>query len=56
MMMDSVKRRRSVTFEVGQVVYSLFHDFAVSKGLIFVKREKLLELKVPQILWQLFLN
>ncbi len=55
-MLDSVQRRHSVTSKLDKL-YSLIHEFSVSKGFELCQTcEKSLELKVPQILWQLLME
>ena len=55
-MLDSVKRRRSVTSKLDNL-YRSFHEFSVNEGFDLCHTcEKDLELKVPEILWQLLLE
>ena len=55
-MLDLVKRRRSVTSKLDKL-YCLFHEFSVGEGFnLYSSIEKKLEMKVPEILWQLILE
>ena len=55
-MLDSVKRRLSVTSKLDKL-YCLFHEFSVGEGFKLCSvSEKKLEMKIPEILWQLLLE
>ena len=55
-MLDSVKRKRSVTSKLDKL-YCCFHQFSLSEGFDLCQGcEKNLELRVPEILWQLILE
>jgi len=55
-MLDSVKRRRSVTSKLDKL-YRCFHEFSLNEGFdLCCCCERKLEMKVPEILWQLVLE
>ena len=55
-MLDSVKRRRCITSKLDKL-YCLFHEFSVGEGFALCSStEEKLQMKVPEILWQMLLE
>ena len=55
-MLDSVKRRRSVTSKLDKL-YRQFHEFSICKGFeLCISSEQAIGIKVPETLWQLLLE